>query len=77
MYDYQIRNIIVESLESEIDNIFRSIIGLASQGYIVNDCKYVRANNARILKDCFESSNILTNQQRTNIANIYNKLARL
>lgn len=77
MYDDKIQEIIIDSLGNEIFNITNGIVILASQGYLVNNCKYNRARNAGILIHCFENIDVLTDCQQKRLEDIFNNISRI
>ena len=75
MYNDEIRQATIDSLESKIMNLVNTSIVLASQGYLVNKAKKVKLEWASILIDAFENINVLDKEQQNNIERIYNKIS--
>lgn len=68
-----INNILSSSLETKVNSIINTIITLESQGYIVNECKLMKLNNAIMLSHAVENDFILTHNQKHNLNYIVNK----
>lgn len=74
MYDDNIKNTILDNLESKVTSIVNTAVALASQGYLVNKSKYIRLDWSSILIHAFENIDILKPEQQHRIELIYNKL---
>lgn len=77
MYNDELRNTILDDLESKVNSTISTCFALASQGYLVNKSKYIRLNWSSILLHAFENIDILNEEQQRKVELLYNKLSTI
>lgn len=77
MYNDELRKNIITDLESKELSIVNTTVVLASQGYVVNQSKYIKLNFASIILNAFENINVFSKEQQHKIELIYNKFSTL
>lgn len=77
LYNVDLKNKIVDTLEDRVLTIVSVCIALTNEGYAPNKNKMVKLQWSSILIDAFDNINILNINQRKNIENIYNKVMAL
>ena len=77
MYNDVIKKNILDDLESKAMSIVKTSIALDSQGYLVNQTKYIRLNWSSILLHAFENIDIFSEEQQNNIERLYNKVSNI
>ena len=77
MYNDELRNTILDDLESRAEKTVSTCIALASQGYLVNKSKQVRVDWTAILLHAFENIDVLNEEQKHNVELLYNKLSTI
>ena len=77
MYNDELCKNIITDIESKKLNIVNAAVFLASQGYVVNQSKYIKLNFASIILNAFENINVFSEEQQHKIELLYNKLSRL
>lgn len=74
MYNDNLQETVISDLENKQVIISNIITNLVSQGYLINNKKKVKLELTSLLIDAFENINIFTDEQQTNIEQIYNKV---
>ena len=77
MYKSSIRKTILDNLEGKVINIVDVSMTLASQGYLVNESKYIRLHWSSLLLHAFENIDVLKPEQQHKIELLYNKLSTI
>lgn len=77
MYNDDLRDNVINDLESKKLSIVNTIVSLASQGYFINKNKYIRLDWTSILLDAFENIVMFTEDQQAKIERLYNKLGEI
>ena len=77
MYNDELRKTIITDLESKELSIVNTAVVLASQGYVVNQAKYIKLDWASIIINAFENINVFSEEQQHKIELLYNKLSTL
>lgn len=77
MYNDDLRDNVINDLESKKLSIVNTIVSLASQGYFINKNKYIRLDWTSILLDAFENMVMFTEEQQAKIERLYNKLGEI
>ena len=77
MYDDKLRKTIITDLESKELSIVNTAVVLASQGYVVNQAKYIKLDWASIILNAFENINVFSEEQQHKIELLYNKISTL
>ena len=77
MYNDKLRKTIITDLESKKLSIVNTAVVLASQGYVVNQTKYIKLDWASIILNAFENINVFSEEQQHKIDRLYNKLSTL
>ena len=77
MYNDKLRKTIITDLESKELSIVNTAVVLASQGYVVNQAKYIKLDWTSIILNAFENINVFSEEQQHKIELLYNKLSTL
>ena len=77
MYDDKLRKTIITDLESKELSIVNTAVVLASQGYVVNQAKYIKLDWTSIILNAFENINVFSEEQQHKIELLYNRLSTL
>ena len=77
MYNDELRKTIITDLESKELSIVNTAVVLASQGYVVNQAKYIKLDWTSIILNAFENINVFSEEQQHKIELLYNKLSTL
>lgn len=77
MYDDKLRKTIITDLESKELSIVNTAVVLASQGYVVNQAKYIKLDWTSIILNAFENINVFSEEQQHKIELLYNKISTL
>ena len=77
MYNDKLRKTIITDLESKELSIVNTAVVLASQGYVVNQAKYIKLDWTSIILNAFENINVFSEKQQHKIELFYNKLSTL
>ena len=77
MYNDELRKTIITDLESKELSIVNTAVVLASQGYVVNQIKYIKLDWTSIILNAFENINVFSEEQQHKIELLYNKISTL
>lgn len=77
MYNDVVQKTIINDLEGKKLKLVETALALASQGFIVNQVKYVKLGWSSILIDAFQNMNLFSDEQQRKIEQIYNKVSEL
>lgn len=77
MYDLEIKNAVLDTLENRVSGIADCIQMLFNEGYIPNKNKITILNWSSILFNAYENIDLFTKQQQINLDNICNKILKL
>ena len=77
MYNDDLRKSIITDLESKELNIVNTVVVLASQGYVINQAKYIKLDWTSIILNAFENINVFSEEQQHKIELLYNKISTL
>ena len=77
MYDLEIKNAVLDTLENRVSGIADCIQMLFNEGYIPNKNKITILDWSSILFNAYENIDLFTEQQQINLDNICNKILKL
>ena len=77
MYNDELRKTIITDLGSKELSIVNTAVVLASQGYVVNQAKYIKLDWTSIILNAFENINVFSEEQQHKIELLYNRLSTL
>lgn len=72
MYNDDLKNTIINNLEEKEINLCNTVTVLSSQGFVVNKTKGIKIKFCSILIHLFENIDLFTEEEQTNIENLYN-----
>lgn len=77
MYNDELKDTIISSLENTMTNVADTAVVLASQGYLINKSKLVKLQWANILTHAFKNIDTFSKEQQANLETLYNKLSTI
>lgn len=77
MYDDKIKEAIISDLGNKTMEVANTAIVLVSQGYLINKNKYIKLDWSSILIHAFENIDILSDEQKLKVEQLYNKIVAL
>lgn len=77
MYDDDLKNTILDTLENRVSSIAGHIVSLFKEGYTPNKNKIIIIDWGSILISAYETIDILDSNQQAKLDNIFNKIMKL
>ena len=77
LYEEDMREVILDTLETRVSSISLLIGRLLEEGYVPNSKKLLLLNWFTVVIHAYENINAMTREQQANIDRIYNTLIRM
>ena len=77
MYEEEIKNVILDSLQNRLSSIALCVGKLLEEGYLPNNKKQVQLSFLSILSSAYTHINSFTKEQQDKLDKLYNNIVRL
>lgn len=76
LYDVDLKDTIVDTLNTKVSTIVESIVILTEEGYVPNNRKIIQLDWCSLLINAFENIDLFSEEQKKNIERLFNTIIK-
>ena len=77
LYDADKKQEVLDTLNNRVSSIVDVCVALVNEGYLLNKNKTTKLSWSMIMIDAFENIDVLSDEQHSNLEELYNKVMML